>query len=102
MVTKKRKTEQIPVPVYFNPTTFSEIAKDAVKAGKRGVMIQDKKQVEHGFPGEYTWTIKGIGKFLKSCWLYWKRNEAERLVEQAKLLREEKELAERKKKAGML
>jgi hypothetical protein len=98
----KRKTKQIPVPVYFNPTTFAEISEDAKKAGKRPVMILDKRQKEHGFANEFVWNIKGIGGFLKECWKYWKRNEAERLLEKAKLAQEEKELLERKKKLGLV
>jgi len=101
MDTKKRKTEQIPVPVYFNPATFSAVCKDAQKAGKRGVMILEKHQTPHGFANEYTYNVKGIGKFLKYAWHYWQEHEAERLAEQARLAQEKKVLEEKMKKAGL-
>lgn len=102
MDTNKRKTEQIPVPVYFNPTTFSAVCKDAQKAGKRGVMIQEKHLKAHGFANEYAYSIKGIGKFLKYCWQYWRDNEAERLAKAAEVLARDKLLQEEKKKLGLI
>ena len=101
MDTKERKTEQIPVPLYFNPTTFSAVCKDAQKAGKRGVMIQEKHLKPHGFANEYTYSIKGIGTFLKYTWRYWQEHEAERLAKAAEVLAKEKILQEEKKKLGL-
>ena len=102
IITTKRKTEQIAVPIYFNPNSFQAVCADAARVGKRGVLLLPQKVKEHGFDGEKVWQRKGIGKFLKFCWQCWKDNESERLVKVAEIARKEKELLEEKKKAGMV
>jgi 2-iminoacetate synthase ThiH len=101
-MTKKRKTPQVLVPVYFNPDALTEIAKDAAEMKFRPVLLQSSKQKEHGFADEIVYQRKGIGRMLKYCWNYWKQHEAERLTEKAKLAQDERELLEKKKKLGMI
>lgn len=102
MGAKPRKTEQIEVSVWFNPKTFAEVSVDAKKAGKRPVPIHDQVVKEHGFHGEKVWQQKGIGPFLKSCWKYWVKHESERMLEAAELLRQERDIKERKEKLGVV
>jgi hypothetical protein len=64
-------------------------------------MIQEKRLKPHGFANEYTYNIKGIGKFLKMTWHYWQEHEAERAVKAAEVLAKEKEINEQKKKLGL-
>lgn len=90
------------MPVYFNPTTFKAVCEDAVKAGKRAVLLLPQKQKAHDFSGKMVWQRKGIGKFLKHCWKYWKDHEAELLEQKAAVLKEQRELDEKAKKLGMM
>lgn len=101
IITKPRKTEQIFAPLYFNPETFQAICADAVKAGFRPALLQPRKQKEHGFEGQLVWQRKGIAKFLKFCWKYWKETQAERAVKLAELALKKKQLEEEGKKLGV-
>jgi hypothetical protein len=87
--------------VYFNLKDFAEIAKDAEKAGKRHGNSILFRQKEHGFSGQEVANRKGIAKFLKYCWEYWRKAEPARLEEAAKLKAERQRIDEELKKAGM-
>jgi len=101
MKAKPRKTEQIFVPLYFNPETFQAVCADAVKAGFRPALLQARRQKEHDFEGQMVWQRKGIGKFLKNCWKYWQGTEAERAVKLAEHALKKKQLEEEGKKLGV-
>ena len=89
------------VSVYFNEQELQAIALEAEKAGFRRVGIPIKKQLPHGFSGQWVANTDGIGVFLKKkCFTYWVEHHAERLQELAELTQQEKELAERKKRLG--
>jgi hypothetical protein len=94
--------KKICVKVYFNPKSFQSVASDAEKVGKRRGGLQLFTQKSHGFANQLVSNTDGISKFLKHTWLYWQVHEKERLEEAVKLAQEERELAERKKKLGMV
>lgn len=58
--------------------------------------IPTKKQKPHGLANEWVANTDGIGKLLKNCYDYWKKNEPERLRELAELQEEQRKLEERK------
>jgi len=99
---KKQKGKKICVKCYFNPTNFQAVAADAERAGKRrgGLLLFTQKP--HGFANETQANTDGISRFLKHTWQYWREHETERLQEAAKLAEEERGLAERKKKLGIM
>ena len=90
------------ISVYFNEQKVQELVKDAEKMGFRRLGIPFKRQKPNGFANEWLANTDGIGRFLKHCWQYYKENEAERAALGAKLLFQEKELQEQKKKLGMV
>lgn len=94
--------KKICVKVYFNPKSFQAVANDAEKSGKRARGLQLFTQKPHGFAHELVSNTDGIGRFLKHAWLYWQEHEKERLEQAVALAQEERELAERKKKLGMV
>ena len=101
-MTKQRKTPQIHVPVYFNPTDFATICQDAASAGKRAVLLQPSKQKEHGFAGQVTYQRKGVGGLLKECWKYWREDKANRLSRAAELAAKKQEIEKEQRKLGAI
>ena len=81
------------VAIYFNEADLSAIAKDAEKAGKRTVGIPIKRQKPHGMADEWLANTDGIGRFLKTCYDYWKTEEPRRLEALAEA-KKQKEAAE--------
>lgn len=58
--------------------------------------IPIKKQKPHGLADEWVANTDGIGKLLKNCYDYWKKNEPERLRALAEVQEEQRKLEERK------
>lgn len=92
----------IKVRLYLKPELFSEMCKEAEKAGCRRKGLQLTTQKEHGFSHERLANTDGLGKFLKYCYNYYMEHEAQRLEEAAQIKRQEMELEERKKKIGVI
>lgn len=99
--TKKRKKDLNMTAIYFSDADFATICKDTADAGFRPVLLLPKKQKEHGFAGEMVIQRKGVSKFLKFCWKYYKDHEAERVTKLAELKTQEKLIEEQKKKLGL-
>ena len=94
---KKKDKGLFRVAIYFNEADLTSIAKDAEKAGKRKVGIPIKKQKPHGKADEWLANTYGIGRFLKSCYEYWKKAEPQRLKELADTKRQMQELEAKQK-----
>lgn len=101
-IAKARKTEQIQVTFYFNPNSFHSVCEDAKKAGFRHVLLQEQVPKKNDFSGKKIWQRKGIVKFFKNCWKYWKEHEVERLTKATELARQKKELEEQQRQLGVL
>lgn len=93
--------KKVCVKVYFNPKTFSEIADQAEKSGKRKRGLSLYVQKKHGFEGEVIANTKGISKHLKLCARSWTQGEADRLAKIAQLKAKERELEAEKKQLGV-
>lgn len=90
------------VSVYFNENDLLSLAKEAEKLGFRRVGIPIKKQLPHGFSGQWVANTDGISRLLKFCHNYYKDHYADRLREQAELEQREKEIQELKKQKGFI
>ena len=82
----------------FLEPEFTEIVAEAEKAKCRRVSIPITRQKHNGIDGEWVANTKGICKFMKFCYAYYRRHEADRLSEAAKITAEKQALAEREAK----
>ena len=98
MVGKMKQGGIIRVSVYFNKEELATLATEAEKAKFRRVGIATMRQKEHGFNNEWEAGTKGLGLFLKSCYSYYMRHEAERLSEASKIAQEKQALQAREEK----
>lgn len=97
-MTRKKQNR---VKVYLKDPELQAMADDAARAGFRREGLPIFVQKKHGFANEKVLNSDGISKFLKFCYQYWKRNEAERIEKYAELRRKEKELEEEKRRLGL-
>lgn len=84
------------VAIYFNEKDLQAIVKDTEKAGFRRVGIPLKVQKPHGLPDEWLANTDGVGRFLKTCYDYWKKTAPERLKQLAETERQIRELSAKK------
>lgn len=102
---QKKRPMQVRVRVYFgdveSPAEFEQVCKEAEAAGCRRPGLPAFIQKKHGFPGELVANTDGVAEYLKKTRENYQRTEHLRLAEAAAIAREEAELAERKKKAGL-
>jgi hypothetical protein len=99
---KKYGKNQVIVKVPIHKKNFSRYCELAVQAKKRRGGLQLYTQKPHGFANEVSPNTDGLAKFMKFCVEYYQQHEAERLEAQARLIKEEQDIAERKKKLGLI
>ena len=99
---KKEGKKKICIKVYLNDHNFPRYAKLAERTGKRRGGLQLFVQKKNGFAGEMLANTDGLSKFFKFAADYWEASDAHRLSEAADIARGEKDLADRKRKLGMV
>lgn len=92
----------VKVKIYLNPGLYLEVIEEAEKAGIRRKGLPPYTQKPHGFANEKRANTDKIAKYLKFCHRYRKEHEAVLLEEAANLARQEKEIADKKKKLGIV